>query len=110
MIAVHALIPFDESSIPTGCTYVATGHCLGRLRAARRRRAVADHRTGSGTVAASNVDRGQHHGACGRPSACHRARCLDYTDAGITGVILPYYAMLFLLAIPLLLLRTRWSS
>jgi hypothetical protein len=63
---------------------------------------------------------GRRRLTAGRPAAGHAASlavralaigalglALGYTDAAVTAVILPYYAVLFVLAIPLLFLGTR---
>ena len=105
MMAVHALIPYDEAGNPNWVSYVATGHSAatfavlagvglslttGRARVPRAK---------AGPTAAALAGRAAAIGAIGL--------ALGYTDAAIAGVILAYYAVLFVLAIPLVLLRTR---
>jgi len=105
MIAVHALIPYDENFQPNWVSYVATGH------------ASAVFAVLAGVGLSLTTGRARVPWASALPTAAAvggRAAAiaavgfaLGYADAEITGVILPYYAVLFLLAIPLLFLRTR---
>ncbi|MGZ8801813.1 MAG: heparan-alpha-glucosaminide N-acetyltransferase domain-containing protein, partial [Mycobacterium sp.] len=105
MIAVHALIPYDENLQPNWVSYVATGH------------ASAVFAVLAGVGLSMTTGRAQVPLVKALPTAAAvggRAAAiaavgftLGYADAEITGVILPYYAVLFLLAIPLLFLRTR---
>ena len=105
MIAVHALIPYDENFQPNWVSYVATGH------------ASAVFAVLAGVGLSLTTGRARVPWAKALPTAAGvggRALAiavigfaLGYADAVITGVILTYYAVLFLLAIPLLFLRTR---
>jgi len=104
MIAVHALFPYDEDFNPTWVTYIATGNAAavfallaGVGLSLTTGRAVIP-RSKTVPTTASMVGRAVAIGFIGL--------LLGYADATITGVILPYYAMMFLLAIPLLFLRT----
>ena len=104
MMAVHALFPYDKDFNPTWVTYIATGNAAAvfallagvGLSLTTGRAAVPRSKTVPTT--ASIVGRAVAIGFIGL--------LLGYTEATITGVILPYYAMMFLLAIPLLFLRT----
>ncbi|MGI8458162.1 MAG: heparan-alpha-glucosaminide N-acetyltransferase domain-containing protein [Propionibacteriaceae bacterium] len=105
MMAVHALIPYDEDYNPNWVTYIPTGHASGVFAllagvglSLTTGRAVVPRSNASTTVA----------GIAGRAAAIGVVGLLlGYTSATIAGVILPYYAVMFLLAIPLLFLRTR---
>src|SRR5664279_4998736 len=103
MMAVHVLI--DDAGNPKWVSYIANGHSAatfavlagvglslttGRARVPRAK---------AGPTAAALAGRAAAIGAIGL--------ALGYTDAAIAGVILAYYAVLFVLAIPLVLLRTR---
>ena len=106
MIAVHALFLYDESYNPTWVTHVALGTASATF-------AVLAGVGLSLTTGRAKVPKPQAKSTAaaiaGRAAAVAAiGLALGYTDAEVTGVILPYYAMLFLLAIPLLLLRTRW--
>jgi len=105
MMAVHALIPFDVNFQPNWVTYVAMGNAsavfallAGVGLSLTSGRAVVP-RARAATTIASVTGRAAVIGLVGL--------LLGYTDAEIAGVILPYYALLFVLAIPLLFLRTR---
>jgi uncharacterized membrane protein len=105
MIAVHALIPYDENFRPNWVANVAIGHASALF-------AVL-----AGVGLALTTGRARVPWTAFKPTAAAIAvraaavgvigLALGYGDASIAGVILPYYAMLFLLAIPLVLLRTR---
>ncbi len=105
MIAVHALIPYDENFNPNWVSFVATGHASALF-------AVLAGVGLSLTTGRARVPRAQ-----AVPTAAALAAraavvggiglALGYSDADIAGVILPYYAVLFLLAIPLVLMRSR---
>ncbi len=105
MMAVHALIPFDADFNPNWVNYIATGNASAvfavlagvGLSLTTGRAAVPWSK--ARTTAASVGGRAAAIGLIGL--------LLGYTQAEIAGVILTYYAVLFLLAIPLLLLRTR---
>ena len=106
MIAVHALFLYDESYNPTWVTRVALGTASATF-------AVLAGVGLSLTTGRAKVPKPQAKSTAAAIAARAAAvaaigLALGYTDAEVTGVILPYYAMLFLLAIPLLLLRTRW--
>ncbi len=104
MMAVHALIPFDEDFNPNWVSHIATGNASAvfallagvGLSLTSGRAAVPWSK--ASTTAASIMGRAAAIGLIGL--------LLGYTDAGIAGVILPYYAVMFLLAIPLVFLRT----
>ena len=105
MMAVHTLIPYDENFDPNWVSYVATGHSAATfavlagvgLSLSTERARVS--RGSAGATAAAVAGRAAVIGVIGL--------ALGYSDASVAGVILPYYALLFLLAIPLLLMRTR---
>ena len=105
MMAVHTLVPYDDNFDPNWVSYVATGHSsatfavlagVGLSLTTGRARVPW---TKAGPTAAAIAGRAAAIGAIGL--------LLGYTDASIAGVILPYYALLFVLAIPLVFLRTR---
>jgi uncharacterized membrane protein len=106
MIAVHALFPFDEDFNPNWVTYVAMGNAsavfavLAGVGLSLTTGRAAVPRSKAKPTAASIAGRAVAIGIIGL--------LLGYTEAEIAGVILPYYAVLFLLAIPLLFLRTRF--
>jgi uncharacterized membrane protein len=106
MIAVHSLADVTEEGAPTWSFSVAAGRAaaifavlagLGIAFLTGRRRVPV--REGGGAVAASLGVRALVIGALGL--------ALGYTTTEFAAVILPYYAVLFLLAIPLVLLGTR---
>ena len=105
MMAVHALISFDEEEQPTVMYSLSAG----------RAAAVFAVLAGVGIAFLT----GRRRVALGRPArqalAVLSARAavigaiglaLGYADSDIAMVILPYYAVLFLIAVPLVLLPT----
>ncbi|MQA12981.1 MAG: DUF1624 domain-containing protein [Pseudonocardiaceae bacterium] len=106
MMAVHALYVVDAAGDPTRWFSLAGG------------RSAATFAVLAGVGIAFTTRRRQVPAAEARPTAASlTARAfaigtiglvLGYTDASIAAVILPYYAVLFLLAIPLVFLTTRW--
>ncbi len=105
MIAVHALFPFDEDLNPNWVTFIATGNAsavfavLAGVGLSLTSGRAKVPRSKALTTAANVAGRAVAIGLVGL--------LLGYTDATIAGVILTYYAVMFLLAIPLLFLRTR---
>lgn len=105
MMAVHALIPFDRDGSPNWVSDVATGNASAvfallagvGLSLTTGRAAVPRSRMSS--TVASIAARAAAVGVIGL--------LLGYAEAEITGVILTFYAVMFLLAIPLLFLGTR---
>jgi uncharacterized membrane protein len=106
MMAVHALFAYDDSGEPTLIFSLSTGRSaaafavmagVGVAFITGRRRVRLGRPFGANAVALTA--RALVVGAIGL--------ALGYTDAAIAAVILPYYAVLFLLAIPLVLLGTR---
>ena len=106
MIAVHALVPYDENFEPNWVTFGPTGHAsaifavlagVGLSLTTGRERVPWWN---AGPAAAALLGRAAAIGVVGL--------ALGYADAGVTGVILVYYAVLFVLAIPVVLLPTRW--
>ena len=106
MIAVHALLPYDENFEPNWVTFGPTGHAsaifavlagVGLSLTTGRARVPWGN---AGPAAAALLGRAAAIGVVGL--------ALGYADAGVTGVILVYYAVLFVLAIPVVLLPTRW--
>ncbi|HWN29076.1 MAG TPA: heparan-alpha-glucosaminide N-acetyltransferase domain-containing protein [Actinomycetospora sp.] len=106
MIAVHSLADITEEGAPTWSFSVAAGRAaaifavlagLGIAFLTGRRRVPV--RAGGGAVAASLGVRALVIGALGL--------ALGYTTTEFAAVILPYYAVLFLLAIPLVFVGTR---
>lgn len=105
MMAVHALYAYDAAGDPTVVFSLSTGRAaaifavmagVGLAFITRRERVPSDR---VGGTAAALTARALVVGAVGL--------ALGYTDAAIAAVILPYYALMFLLAIPLLFLGTR---
>ena len=105
MIAVHALIPFDENFNPNWVSTVAAGNAsavfalLAGVGLSLTTGRAAVPRSKALSTAASVAGRAVAVGVIGL--------LLGYAEAEITGVILTYYAVMFLLAIPLLFLGTR---
>lgn len=105
MMAVHALIPFDENDNPNWVSYVATGNAsavfavLAGVGLTLTTGRAAVPRSKALATVASIAGRAVAIGLIGL--------LLGYAEANITGVILTYYGVMFLLAIPLLFLRTR---
>ena len=105
MMAVHALVPFDADGSPNWVSDVATGNASAvfallagvGLSLTTGRAAVPRSRMSS--TVASIAGRAAAVGVIGL--------LLGYAEAEVTGVILTFYAVMFLLAIPLLFLRTR---
>ncbi|MEU6077021.1 heparan-alpha-glucosaminide N-acetyltransferase domain-containing protein [Micromonospora sp. NPDC047074] len=104
MIAVHSLYQADAAGRPTWSFTIFGGRAaalfavlagVGIAFVTGRRRVVLA--SGAGTVAALGV-RALAIGAIGL--------ALSHADASLASVILPYYAVLFLLAIPLVFLPT----
>jgi uncharacterized membrane protein len=106
MIAVHALYPYDENSQPNWVNVGPSGHASAifavlagvGLSLTTGRSQVPWARAGQTTAAL--LGRAVAVGLIGL--------CLGYADEEITGVILTYYAALFVMAIPLVLLGTRY--
>jgi uncharacterized membrane protein len=104
MIAVHALIPFDENFNPNWVATIAAGNAsavfalLAGVGLSLTTGRTAVPRSKAKSTTASIAGRAVAIGVIGL--------LLGYTEARITGVILTYYAVMFLLAIPLLFLRT----
>ncbi|MEU9505167.1 heparan-alpha-glucosaminide N-acetyltransferase domain-containing protein [Micromonospora sp. NPDC048170] len=104
MIAVHSLYQADAAGLPTWSFTLFGGRAAALFAVlagvgiafltGRRRVPLA---AGAGPVAALGV-RALAIGAIGL--------ALGYTDASLASVILPYYAVMFLLAIPLVFLPT----
>lgn len=105
MMAVHALYAYDAAGDPTTTFSLLTG------------RSAAVFAVLAGVGIAFTTGRARLPRDRFRSSAVGLAAralviggiglALGYTDAEIAAVILPYYAVLFLLAIPLVLLGTR---
>lgn len=106
MMAIHALWAYDADGNPTLSFSLAAGRSAATfavlagvgIALATGRSRVRWGSDGKG-AAASLAARALAIGAIGLS--------LGYTDVGIAGVILAYYAVLFLLAIPLVFLPTR---
>jgi uncharacterized membrane protein len=106
MVAVHALYDITSDGAPTTTYSLAAGRSAAAfallagvgIAFTTGRRQVRPGPEGR-RAAASLVARGLSIGAIGL--------MLGYTDSDIATVILPYYALLFLLAVPLVFLRTR---
>jgi hypothetical protein len=105
MMAVHALFAYDGDGRPTAMFSLSAGRSaavfaimagVGIAFLTGRRRLHPDRAAGG--IAASLVTRGLVIGAIGL--------ALGYADAEIAAVILPYYAVLFLLSVPLVFLPT----
>lgn len=106
MMAVHAMFLFDQDFNPTWVTPVALGNASAlfavlagvglSLTTGRKRVPWSKARMTAGGL----VGRAVAVGVIGL--------ALGYVDAEIAGVILPYYAVLFVLAVPLVLLPTPW--
>lgn len=106
MMAVHALYVYGPDGEPTFSYSVSAGRSAATF-------AVL---AGVGIAFMTRRDRVSSPGEGRAAAASLTARALaiglvglalGYTQAGIGAVILPYYAVLFLLAIPLVFLRTR---
>ncbi|MDN3459861.1 hypothetical protein QMA15_25820, partial [Rhodococcus sp. APC 3903] len=105
MIAIHSLSDFDEAGNPTWTFSVAAGRAAAMFAvlagvsisfiAERRQRALGADST---RIVASLLTRALLIGLIGL--------MLGYTDPAYGTVILTYYALMFLLAVPLIYLST----
>jgi len=105
MMAVHALIPFDNNHNPNWVSYIPTGNAAAVFALL----AGVGLSLTSGRAAVPRSQALATASSIAAPAAVIGlvGLLLGYTNAEIAGVILPYYAVMFLLAIPLLFLRTR---
>lgn len=107
MVAVHSLVVVDEAGDPTAVGAIAQG------RSAALFAVLAG--VGVAFVTGRRRVRGRAEGAAAASSLVTRALligalglALGGVDAEIAAVILPYYALLFVLAVPLVFLG-RWT-
>lgn len=106
MIAAHALVMADDSGAPTG-TYLVVGGRSAALFAVLAGVGVA-FMTGRRRVATA-PDRRAAAAVLGVRAAALLliGLALGWTDSDIAAVILPFYAVLFVLSVPLVLLPSR---
>ncbi|EME18049.1 heparan-alpha-glucosaminide N-acetyltransferase domain-containing protein [Rhodococcus triatomae] len=106
MVAVHSLYAYGDDGLPTLSYRISAGHASAMFAvlagvAIALLSGRAPHRPDarSAGIAAGLVARAIVIGVIGL--------CLGYTDVEYGVVILPYYAVMFVLAIPLIFLSTR---
>ncbi|MFP5073161.1 heparan-alpha-glucosaminide N-acetyltransferase domain-containing protein [Pseudonocardia nantongensis] len=109
MIAAHALLVTDDSGAPNG-TYLVVGGRAAALFAVLAGVAIA-FMTGR-RRAATAPDRRAAAAVLGVRAAALLlvGLVLGWTDSDVAAVILPFYALLFLIAIPLVRLPSRWLA